>query len=177
MAAAVLGKFDGYSLRHVEESDYERLEKWIAADPAHAGILDPEFFLGQALNEHGELGEDPRVTVFVLEDRKQPLMYIRLTRASRVQIQFPPAPAPDGGREQFRALHKYRKDIANALVKGMAFLEVGLERAGCMEWIFDTQSSSLRGMVQKRMGFASSPNEMVRLIPRLSAAPAQKEEA
>jgi hypothetical protein len=163
----VLGKFDGYSLRELDESDYKQLEEWIAADPAHAGLLDPEFFMGQAVNREGVLAEDPRVTVFALQDRKNTLMYIRLTRASRVQIQFPPSPKPDGSREGFTAMHRHRKQITNALIKGMAFLEVGLAQAGATEWIFETESHSLKLMVERRMGFASSPNEMVRLIPRL----------
>lgn len=167
--AQVIGKFEGYTLRPIVEADYKKLEEWIAADPAHAGLLDPEFFMGEAVDSQGQIVQDPRVTVFALGDRKETLMYVRLTRASRVHIQFPPMPAQDGSREAGTALHKQRKGIANALVKGMAYLEVALERAGATEWIFDTESQALRNMVQKRMGFAPSPNEMVRVIPRLSS--------
>jgi hypothetical protein len=133
--AEVLGKFEGYFLRELDEEDYKRLQEWVAADSAHAGVLDAEFFMGEAIDSQGQLAPDP---------------------------------AQDGSREAGTALHKYRKDLQNALFKGMAFLEVGLERAGCTEWIFDSESSTLRTMVQKRMGFAASPNEMVRLIPRIT---------
>lgn len=163
----ILGKFDGYSLRSIEESDYQQLKQWIAADPVHASILDPEFFMGQAIDQAGQLAEDPRVSVFALIDRRQTLMYIRLSRASRVHIQFPPTPEVDGTREKNKARYRHYAEISNALIKGMAFLEVGLANAGCTEWIFDTEAQQLRNLVQRRMDFAPSPMEMVRIIPRL----------
>jgi hypothetical protein len=166
--AQLMGKFEGYILRAIEEADYKKLQEWIAADPAHAGLLDPEFFMGEGVNGQGEIVQDPRVTVFALADRKETLMYVRLTRASRVHIQFPPMPPQDGGRDAATALHKARKGIANALVKGMAYLEVALERAGATEWIFETESNTLRNLAQKRMGFAPSPHELVRVIPRVT---------
>ena len=172
---AIVGKFEGYRLRELEERDYEQLKVWIREDPAHAGILDPEFFMGQAIGPSGQLEPDERVSVFAVEDSKRTLFYVRLTRASRVQIQFPPDPPTDGGRDKFKALHRHRQQITNALVKGMAFLEVGLERAGAMEWIFDSESDRLRNMVQKRMGFHPSPNEMVRVIPRIDGQTKQEE--
>jgi len=146
-----LGKFSGYQLRELEESDHARLAEWIAADPSHSGILDPEFFTGQ----------DPRVLVFALENGEKTVMYIRLARASRVAIQFPPPPET----KKLKDLRWHRQELSDALMKGMAFLEIGLARAGCSEWIFETESDSLRLMVQRRMGFAPSPHEMVRRIP------------
>lgn len=157
----VLGQFDGYTFRAIEETDYAQLEDWIAADPSHAGTMDPEFFMGEAIDATGNLAPDPRVTALVLTDGNgADLMYVRLTRASRVQIQF--LPKVRGTRE----LLAQREQMREALMKGMAFLEVGLARAGCTEWIFDSQSPHLRSLVEKKMGFEGSPNEMVRIIPR-----------
>lgn len=148
---AFFGRFEGYTLRDTEQKDSAQLGEWIAADAVHAGVLSPAFFLGE---------DDGRVTALVLEDRHGPIVYIRIARCARVAIQFPPEPRgkpiPD--------LFKHRAKLRNALIKGMAFLEVGLSRAGCSEWIFDTQSDNLRRLVTKRMGFAASPNEMKRLI-------------
>jgi len=157
----ILGKFDGYNLREVGEYDRAQLIEWIAEDRHHAGLLDPEFFMGVAPDSSGQLAPDPRVTVCAIEDGKRTLMYIRLTRASRVHIQFPP-PHSTG-----RSLHIERRQTANALIKGMAFLEVALERAGAMEWIFDSKAAALRMMAQRHLGFVASPLELVRLIPRL----------
>ena len=158
---ATLGKFDGYVLRAVEERDRAQLAEWIAADKHHAGLLDPEFFMGLALDSGGELAPDPRVTVCAIDDGKRTLMFIRLTRASRVHIQF--APQHSTGR----SIHIERRQTANALLKGMAYLENALERAGAMEWIFDSKSPALRVMAQRRLGFIASPLELVRMIPRL----------
>lgn len=165
----VLGKFEGYTLRAIDESDYVVLEKWIAADPKHAGVLDPEFFMGQVVDGEGRLAEDPRASVFALCDRKNVLMYIRLARASRVHIQFAPEPEADNSGEQLKAQRRHKTEMANALIKGMAFLEVGLERAGCSEWIFETVSPELRNITVRRMAFKASQNEMVRVIPRREA--------
>lgn len=162
-----LGKFDGYNLREIGEGDRAQLEEWIAGDRHHAGLLDPEFFMGLALDSGGELAPDPRVTVCAIEDSRRTLMYIRLTRASRVQIQF--APEHSTGR----SIHVERRQMANALMKGMAFLEVALERAGAMEWIFDSRAAALRAIAQRRLGFVASPLELVRLIPRLDHPEAQ----
>jgi hypothetical protein len=139
--------FDGYALRMVTEADRAQLEDWIAADPCHAGVMKPEFFMGV----EAELAPDPRATCYALEHDGHTLFYIRLTRAARVNIQFAP------GRPWLNAI---------ALVKGMAFLEVGLARAGAEEWIFNTESSQLRGLAEKHMQFVRSPHELVRAIPR-----------
>lgn len=157
-----LAQFDGYRLRSIEETDYITLSEWIALDAHHAGLLTPEFFMGQTIGASGGLEADPRVTAFALEQSRGPLMFIRLTRASRVHIQF--APGPESKRSQ--EIHRHRQQIANALFKGMAFLEVGLSRAGAAEWIFDTESHALRSLAQRRMGFTASPHELVRPIPR-----------
>lgn len=159
--------FDGYRLRQVEERDYKQLEQWIAADPVHRDVLDPEFFMGEAINQEGNLAEDPHVNVFALDDRKGTLMYIRLSTASRVHIQFAPGPSSaEQGKNFHRELHRFRTQMRNALLKGMAFLEVGLRNTGVREWIFESESQALRSMVEKHMGFVASPHEMVRIIVR-----------
>jgi hypothetical protein len=145
-----LATFDGYQLREVTEADRAELAAWIALEPSHAGVK-PEFFMG--LDE--QLAPDPRATCYAMEQKGKTLFYIRLSRAARVNIQFGP-----GGRRWANAI---------PLVKGMAFLEVGLARAGAEEWIYNTQSNRLREMTEKHMQFERSPFEMVRMIPRLGA--------
>jgi hypothetical protein len=146
---AELAKFDGFTLRAIEDKDLAQLREWIAADAAHVGVLTPEFFMG----------EDPRSNAFVIEGGDGELMYVRLARASRVHIQFRPQPR---GASSIR---EHRRQMRMALLKGMAFLEVGLKHAGCTEWIFDSESSDLRALARVFMGFQASPNELVRFIP------------
>jgi len=152
---SILAEFEGYTLRTVTEADRPELEAWIAADKHHTGLLDPEFFMGLAANEDGETAPDPRPTCCALEDKTGVVFFIRLSRASRVNIQFAPAQS-----------RKTKARAAMALMKGMAFLEVQLAHAGAEEWIFDTQDPDLADMAYKRLGFIASPNEMVRIIAR-----------
>lgn len=151
-----LAEFDGWKLRAVTEADREQLDAWIAADPAHVAKLEPDFFLGLEVNAQGQLAADPRATCYALEDETGTVFFIRLSRAARVNIQFPPA----------RDL-KIRADAertALALVQGMAFLEVALGRAGVEEWIFSTESPKLQKLAVRALGFIASPREMVRAI-------------
>ncbi|HTH42892.1 MAG TPA: hypothetical protein VL498_06990 [Terracidiphilus sp.] len=151
----ILAEFDGYTLRAVTGEDRPALEAWIEADKRHRGLLDPEFFMGLATDERGETAEDPRPTCCALEDKTGVVFFIRLSRASRVNIQFAPAQS-----------RKSRHRASLALLKGMAYLEVALAKAGAEEWIFETEDRELAEMAEKRLGFVESPNEMVRLIAR-----------
>ncbi|HET6220177.1 MAG TPA: hypothetical protein VFE27_24325 [Acidobacteriaceae bacterium] len=151
----VLAEFDGYTLRAVTDADRPALEAWIEADQRHNGVLDPEFFMGLATDENGEIAPDPRPTCCALEDKTGVVFFIRLSRASRVNIQFAPAQSS-----------KSRRRAAMALLKGIAYLEVQLAKAGAEEWIFETEDRELAEMAKKRLGFVESPNEMVRVIGR-----------
>jgi hypothetical protein len=154
----IYGKFDGYTLREVSAKfDRARLEEWIAHDQAHRGIFEPGHFLGLMYDNSGQLVSDPRPTCYAMEDEQGVIFYIRLSRAARVDIQF--ATEPKISRERLR--------VARGLIKGMAFLEVALERAGVEQWIFNSKAPALRVMSEMRLGFRKSPFEMVRDIPVL----------
>jgi len=148
---------DGLKLREVTEQDYPQLEEWIAADPAHASLFEPDFFLGREVDSSGQLAPDPRATCYALDDDQGTVFYIRLSRAARVHMQFPPA----------REIQGQVRRTAIALVKGMAFLEVGLSRAGAAEWIFSTESTGLKKIAERALGFAESKTEMIKPITRL----------
>lgn len=150
-------EFDGLKLRPVsEQEDYAALEEWIAADPAHASLFVPDFFLGREINAQGEIAPDPRATCYALEDENGTAFYIRLSRAARVHIQFPPQGEKTNARR-----------TALALLRGMAFLEVALSRAGAEEWIFSSFNPGLRRLAERALGFHASQDEMIRPIARL----------
>lgn len=151
----ILAQFDGYTLRKVTDRDRPALEAWIREDHWHNGVYDAEYFMGLAADESGELAADPRATCYAIEDKRGVLFFIRLSRSTRVNIQFEP-----------EATERTRRRVSLALFKGMAFLEVALARAGCEEWIFDTESRELAAMTKKHLGFVDSPNEMVRVMMR-----------
>jgi hypothetical protein len=145
-----LAQFAGLTLRPVEAHDRPALESWIEQDEAHRECVSADFFMG--LDENGQ--PDGRATCYVIQDADGEIFYIRLSRASRVNIQF----APEASREQ-------RERNRDALIKGMAFLEGLLCDAGAEEWIFETKTPALRAMALKRMGFVESPRELRRVIP------------
>jgi hypothetical protein len=149
---SVLAKFEGYILREIEPRDREQVEAWLAADEEHREMFGPEFFMGQTKDG----AADPRASIYVLEDKHRTLMFIRLSRAARVHIQFPP--------EDETPRKTQRRRTSTALLKGMAFLEVHLARAAAEEWIFNSESGPLRQMATSRLGFHVSRNELVRQI-------------
>jgi hypothetical protein len=147
---AIVAKFDGLTLREVEERDREALNAWIEADPYHQALLDADYFLGRT----PEGNADPRGSCYALEDSDGEVMFIRLSRISRVNIQFKP------GRKKAE-----KERTAHALMCGMAFLETHLSRAGAEEWMFETSSPELKKLATRRMGFQASPFELRRYIP------------
>ena len=152
---SVLAQFDGYTLRSISEArDRAAIQMWIELDRFHRDVMRPEFFLGMREERTGEWVHDPRPNCYALEDWNGVLMYIRLSRVARVHIQFMPALKSVEARSR----------LAAGLVSGMAFLEVGLARAGAEQWIFDTQASALAMLARTRLGFEASPHEYVRPI-------------
>ena len=158
---ATLAEFDGYKLRAPGPQDRARLEEWIAADPVHAGLMTPEFFMGR--NEDGSADERP--TCLVMEDGQGEVFYIRISRAARVNIQFGEA-ADEEARTRTR----------EALLKGMAYLEATLAKAGVEEWVFETESPGLKALARRRMGFTEGRNLLVRPIDP-PEAPEEQEKA
>jgi len=130
------------------------IQTWIDNDRFHRNVMRPEFFLALRLDPKLGWIHDPRPNCYALEDATGVIMFIRLSRAARVHIQFMPVT---------RAFES-RVRSAAGLVRGMAFLEAGLARAGAEQWIFDTQASALAMLARTRLGFEASPHEYVRPI-------------
>jgi hypothetical protein len=153
----VLAKFDGYTLRSADTiADLEMLDTWIQKDDAHREVFDPGDFVC------GVFATDSRPGCYALEDGNGTVFFIRLSRAARVKIQFP----PDTNSEQ-------RNRNLRALLHGMAFLEVELSHSGCEEWIFDTDNQQLKKVAERILGFRESTVQMVKPI----AEPEKKRES
>jgi hypothetical protein len=162
----ISAKFGSYTLRSVEEArDKALLSDWIDKDQYHRIVMEPEFFLGFR-KQDGRWVVDPRPSCYAIEDEKGTVMFVRLSRAARVHIQFMPMQG---------ILPRTR--TASALVNGMRFLEVGLARAGAEEWIFATEHPALAALSRMRLGFTASPHEWTKAIPYLEPRQRQHEAA
>jgi hypothetical protein len=149
-------EFGNYVLRSVDAKiDRDPLARWIQQDSYHRGVFTPEFFLG----------EDPRSSYYAMEDHAGVIFFIRLSRAARVYMQFPPTTGDSQARHR----------LGHALLEGLAFLEVGLSRAGCEQWAFDSHAPGLRHLAMHRMGFRALPDDLVRGIRPPEGQKAQEE--
>jgi hypothetical protein len=145
-----LAKLDGFTLREVSEVDRPMLNKWIKADPRHGEEADANYFLG--LTPEGT--PDPRPTCYAIEDQSgNPLLFIRLSKIARVRIQF-----------QTSRTRTHKLQTAQALIKGMAYLETLMAQANVEEWIFDTENMELATFAITNLGFEASPDELKRGI-------------
>jgi hypothetical protein len=138
-----LVQFGDYSLRSVQEGDRAQLDDWIAEDEEHRDKFEASDFIDAG----------PNILCYALADGQGDVLYIRLSRAARVRIQFGPESSK---KEKHRA--------AAALFHGMAFIEAMLRQIGVEEWIFDTSNPELAAFATARLGFTASPNELRRPI-------------
>ena len=132
-------QFSGYTLRPVGAGDRELAAEWTAADPEHAGKIEPEFWLEQR----------PGVDSVLVIDAKGPVFFFKAAmyqggtkRTAQVFIQFMPCETEED-RERTR----------EALMQGMQWLEPVLKQGGAEEIFFDSRERKLITFCVKRLGF------------------------
>lgn len=133
--------FHGYTLRPATSEDILMSTAWTAADPWHANTTNPEFWLDQS----------PGIESYILEDAEGPVFFFRMTRAVRLDIQFPPEP-PEGDT---------RKRVRDGLREGFGWLAAVLALSGVHEVIFKSENPELIRSAEKRLGFRYSKGELV----------------
>lgn len=114
--------------REASAADAEQIQKWIDADPAHAGIIKADFWL-PAIGEDGKAL--PGTKRLAVTDEKGVAFYIRVDNVMRVSIQFPPDSERDPERTKMALTGSFRVLAANG------------KRLGYSEMIFDSVSKSL----------------------------------
>lgn len=146
--------FENYTLRPATFADRDHLAAWLHADPDHAGRVPVEFFYGP----------EPGAECYVLEDAQgEPVFFFKMTRALRLDIQFPPILLPEDRarvREAMQATHRWLLPQAQA--------------AGIRQLIFRSAVRPLINFCKKRLGFHESPQELVCHIPPAAACEAQQ---
>lgn len=155
MAAALTGKLveklrkrSGWAPRQLLAYDPPRLAAWIEADPDHRGRVttgwwlqdDPDSLERKKNNEFL-----PAVENYLVADRRGPLLFLRLSNAMRVDIQF----APD---EEVRT--------AMALAGGVPWLALEARKRRYAQLIFESRAPKLVKFLG-RMGFHPSAAEQI----------------
>lgn len=119
-------------IRPIKPEDRETITNWIADDPDHRGRVDAEFFYA------------PATESLVIEKRGEPVLFYRLSRSLRVDIQF---------------RYDRRLETAAGLVEGCNDLKRRGPAGGFSELIFDSKYEPLMRFATRRLGFWKSPNE------------------
>ena len=132
--------FGPYQLRPATPEDEELARAATAADPEHAGIISPTFWLEQ----------DRGVDCYVLTDAEGPVFFFRMQRVARLFIQFMPGVTPARNRK--------------VLTEGMGWLDVALRAASVTELIFDSTSRLLRLFVSGKLQFRPKHNTLSRPV-------------
>jgi hypothetical protein len=151
-------KFSEYTLRPVTLEDREHAARWIAADPEHAGKVEPEFFVNP----------EPEAECFLLLDRwGEPIFYFKMERAVRVHIQFGPTAATKADRLRTMA----------ALGAGLNWLERSSAKAGIRQIIFSSTFQPLIRYCKNKLGFRESASQLLRGVSITREAPPATEKS
>lgn len=147
--------FDGYTVRPVEEYDRVYLELLIQADIYHCDKMDADYFMKPQPGETSWALENACGTV---------LFYFKTTPAVRMSIQFTGNDTP-----------RQRADNAEALTKGLAWIEATLAAARFREMLFDTEGPELTLFARRKLGFVEARGLMVRTLSMPQATNMQPE--
>lgn len=133
-----------YTLREATERDADLLAVWIEGDPDHRDKVKPDFF-------HAD---KDGMECFALEDASgHVVLYIKMTRALRLDIQF----GPDETRAQ-------RERTADAMRVGFQWLRAGAAGAGIHEIHFRSSNPPLVAFAERRLAFDRAPDELIHKI-------------
>jgi hypothetical protein len=170
MTAINTFKFGEFFLRPAGEQDRALAERWTAADPDHAGVIDPNFWLENKLGRDG----------FLLSDASGPVFFFKMHIYSRFTLPAPKKLVLDNGKvaaldEEERNLLNVvqvfiqfppwdydcgpdlrltlRGRVSKGLAEGCEWLERTVQPMGATELFFDSKNESLIRFCVNRLGF------------------------
>lgn len=161
MTALNTFKFGEYFLRPANELDRALAEKWTAADPEHAGVIEPGFWLENRLGRDG----------FLLSDQRAPLYFFKMHIHGIYDLRLPDAAGTNGPVEMFESLHDavqvfiqfppFRDGrVMRGLTEGCKWLERTIAPMGARELFFDSKNESLIRFCVSRLGFTRDGNNL-----------------
>jgi len=133
-------QFKGYRLRPALLGDLALAQQWTAADPDHAGRVDPKSWITQSELTQSYILEDAEGPIFFFKGELE-LQWPRIV----VHIQFPPDDRPN-----FH--HRRRQRVSQGLIEGLAWLEERM--AGAVnEIVFESSTPALVRFSIRHLGF------------------------
>lgn len=131
--------------RKTTADDLERLNRWIALDPAHKDVITGSFFVPQPADTEESKDANKGIAYVTVEDDDGAVFYLRLENCTRVYAQFP----PDEEKNDHR--------LTRALKHAFVFIAKKTKELGSHEMLFDSVSDTLVGFF-KRFHFEELKN-------------------
>lgn len=142
-------QFQGYTLRPATVRDLKLACEWTAADPDHAGRVDPWFWI------------ESRANCFLLFDSEGPIFFFKGIREANIfgiHVQFPPYDRPE-------MRHRLRQRISQGLIEGLMWLEEQLcESPSPIQLIFESETPALIRFCERRLGFKMEAGKLTKHI-------------
>jgi hypothetical protein len=128
--------------RHTTVDDLPKIEEWIAADPAHAGVMKGSDFV-LIPDEKGDMPKGRQC--IEVQDDNGVVFYVHLKQALILEVQFPPNPSTDVRRHQIRSLR--------ALEETVKYFKCAGAKLGHYVMFYQSISEGLVSFGEKYLGF------------------------
>jgi hypothetical protein len=157
-----------FTLRPAGDDDRQLAEQWTQADPEHAGVVDPGFWLQQ------DVGQDS----YILLDKEGAIFFWKgilkcLDPAGKLGVEMHMQFPPEGGTYHSIGAANLRARIRIGMVLGLHWLEQMLKRANVAEVYFESKNLNLIFFCKKHLGFIRDGDG--RLIKHLLPAGTERE--
>jgi hypothetical protein len=136
--------------RHTTVEDLPKIEEWIAADPAHAGVMKGTDFV-LIPDEAGELPKGRQC--IEVQDDEGILFYINLKQAMIMEVQFPPDP-----KDKTINSNRHKIRIARATKEMVQYFCFAAKKLGYYTMFYESVSASLTAFCEKHLGFRKADN-------------------
>jgi hypothetical protein len=128
--------------RHTTVDDLHRIGEWVAADPAHAGVMKGSDFV-LLPDAEGNLPKGRQC--IEVQDENGTVFYVHLKQVLVMEVQFPPTPIVDVRKHQVRIMRATRE-----MVEYFCFAS---KKLGHHAMFFQSVSSPLIEFCKKHLGF------------------------
>jgi len=129
--------------RHTTAEDLPKIEEWIAADAAHAGVMKGSDFV-LLPDEEGKMPLGRQC--IEVQDENGTVLYVHLKQALIMEVQFPPTPT-----DNTRRPHQVR--VMRAAKEMVEFFYVAGKKLGHCAMFFQSVSKNLIAFGESQLRF------------------------